>query len=289
MEKYVVVTPAHNEALFIEKTIQSMVAQTIKPVAWIVVNDGSTDATAELVERYRARHSFIKLINVSRSGGRHFGNKVHAFNQGLEEAKHLEYDFIGNLDADISFGADYFQRLLAEFHKDSSLGLAGGVVASYLDGEFVRQNVSSDSVAGAVQLFKRSCFEQVGGYVALPLGGIDAAAEIMARMKGWRVRTVPGLSVHEHRWTGSAMARPLVAKVREGRRLYSLGYSWWFFSLRCLYRWMERPRIIGSGAAIAGFLFGMLRREPPALAPEVVRFLRAEQREKFLQKFRILR
>ncbi len=288
MNKYVIITPAHNEEAFIGKTVESIINQALKPVAWIVVNDGSTDSTAELVESYKARHSFIKLINVARSGDRHFGNKVHAFNQGLELARYFEYDFIGNLDADISFECDYFQRLLAEFQKDPALGLAGGVVASHIDGEFVRQNVSLDSVAGAVQLFRRSCFEEVGGYVALPLGGIDAAAEIMARMKGWKVRTVPGLSVYEHRRTGSATARPLGARVREGRRLYSLGYNWWFFVLRCIYRSMERPPIIGSGAAIVGFLLGMLRREPSALAPEAVRFLRTEQREKFLRTLGLL-
>lgn len=288
MGRYIVVTPAHNEALLIEKTIESMVVQTVKPVAWIIVNDGSTDSTAELVAKYKARHSFIQLINVTRSGDRNFSNKVHAFNQGLAFAKHFSYDFIGNLDADISFAPDYFQQLLTEFQQDSTLGLAGGMVASYIDGEFVGQDVSLDSVAGAVQLFRRSCFEQVGGYVALPLGGIDAAAEIMARMKGWTVRTVPELSVHEHRRTGSATARPLGARVREGRRLYSLGYTWWFFCFRCIYRSLDRPRIIGSGAAIVGFLLGMLRREPLVLTSEVVRFLRAEQREKLLRKLQLL-
>jgi poly-beta-1,6-N-acetyl-D-glucosamine synthase len=288
MDRYVIITPARNEEAFIGKTVESIINQILKPVVWIVVNDGSTDSTSELIESYKGRHSFIKVINVERSGNRNFGNKVHAFNQGLEFARQFEYDFIGNLDADISFDCDYFQKLFAEFQKDPALGLAGGMVASYIDGKFVRQNVSLDSVAGAVQLFKRSCFEEVGGYVALPLGGIDAAAEIMARMKGWRVRTVPELSVLEHRRTGSATASPLESRIREGRRLYSLGYNWWFFVLRCIYRSMEQPRIIGSGAAIAGFLLSMLRGEPIALASEAVRFLRTEQREKFLRKLRLL-
>ncbi|MBS0150534.1 MAG: glycosyltransferase family 2 protein [Nitrospira sp.] len=287
MDRYVIITPAHNEEAFITKTIESIINQTLRPVMWIVVNDGSSDSTAELVESYRARHGFIRLINVERSGNRNFGNKVRAFNQGLELARHVEYDFIGNLDADISFERDYFQRLLAEFQKDPVLGLAGGMIASFIDGKFVKQNVSPDSVAGAVQLFRRSCFEEVGGYVALPLGGIDAAAEILARMRGWMVRTVPELSVLEHRRTGSATASPLGSRIREGRRLYSLGYNWWFFLLRCIYRSMARPRIIGSGAAIAGFLLGVLRREPLVLPPEAVRFLRTEQREKFMRNLRL--
>lgn len=288
MDRYVIITPAHNEETFIEKTLESIISQTVKPVRWFVVNDGSTDSTAEIVAKYKSKYEFIELINVTRSGDRHFGNKVHAFNQGFDRARCLRYDFIGNIDADISLEPDYFERLLAEFHNDPALGLAGGMVSSYSDGSFVSQEVSLDSVAGAVQLFRRSCFEQVGGYVPLPLGGIDAAAEIMARMKGWKVRTLPELSVFEHRRTGSTKASPLGARLREGRRLYSLGYDWWFFSMRCLYRLMDRPRIVGSGAAIVGFLLGLLRREPIVLATDVVRFLRTEQREKLLRKFRLL-
>lgn len=284
MEKYVIITPARNEAAFIEKTIQSIINQTVKPLRWIVVNDGSTDSTAEIVARYESSHTFIELVNAERSGDRHFGNKVNAFNLGLEKARHIEYEFIGNLDADISLHPDYFERVLSEFRKDHALGLAGGMVSSLTNGEFVRQDVSLDSVAGAVQLFRRMCFEQIGGYVPLPLGGIDAAAEIMARMKGWGVRTYPELCVLEHRLTGSAKASPLGSRIREGQRLYALGYDVWFFSLRCLYRLMEQPRIIGSGAALYGFLQGLFKREPFVLPPEVVQYLRVEQRGKLRRK-----
>ncbi len=286
MEKYVIITPARNEAAFIEKTIQSIINQTVKPLRWIVVNDGSTDSTAEIVARYESSHAFIELVNAERSGDRHFGNKRsgNAFNLGLEKAKHIEHEFIGNLDADISLDPDYFERVLSEFRKDRALGLAGGMVSSLTDGEFVRQDVSLDSVAGAVQLFRRRCFEQIGGYVPLPLGGIDAAAEIMARMKGWGVQTFPDLCVLEHRRTGSAKASPLGSRVREGRRLYALGYDFGFFSLRCLYRMMEQPKITGSGAALYGFLQGMLKREPFVLPPEVVQYLRVEQRRKLRRK-----
>jgi biofilm PGA synthesis N-glycosyltransferase PgaC len=284
MEKYVIITPARNEAAFIEKTIQSIINQTVKPLRWIVVNDGSTDSTAEIVARYKSNYGFIELVSVERSGDRHFGNKVNAFNLGLEKARHIEYEFIGNLDADISLDPDYFEKLLSEFRKDHALGLAGGMVSSLTNGEFVRQDVSLDSVAGAVQLFRRMCFEQIGGYVPLPLGGIDAAAEIMAGMKGWGVQTFPNLRVLELRRTGSAKACPLGSRIREGRRLYALGYDFWFFCIRCLYRLMEQPRIFGSGAALFGFLQGLFKREPLVLPTEVVHYLRAEQRGKLWRK-----
>jgi glycosyltransferase involved in cell wall biosynthesis len=289
MDKYVIITPARDEEAFIEKTIQSIINQTIQPVKWIIVNDNSTDKTGAIVERYAAHNSFIQLISLKQSAERHFGSKVRAFNRGVNETQTLEYQYIGNVDADISLEKDHFERLLGAFAEDSNLGIAGGMVSTNINGQFVSQNVALDSVAGAVQFFRRECFEQIGGYLPLPMGGIDAAAEIMARMKGWKVRTFPGLSVREHRRTGTAKATVLRARLREGRRFYSLGYNWWFFGLRCLYRSMEQPRLIGSGATIVGFALGVLRQEPVVLGPDVVRFLRTEQRLKLLRKLHLLR
>jgi len=283
---YVIITPAHNEEAFIEETIRSMISQTVRPLRWIVVNDNSLDRTGEIVQRYASENGFIQLVDIKRSGERHFGNKVSAFNRGLSEAQRLDYRFIGNIDADISLPKDYFEKILREFDLDPNLGIVGGMVFSKIGDRFVNQNVALDSVAGAVQLFRRDCFEQIGGYLALPLGGIDAAAEIMARMKRWKVHTCPDLTVFEHRRTGSAKASPLGARVREGRRLYSLGYGLLFFSLRCIYRALEPPKCVGSGAAFLGFLLGLLRRDPIVLPPEVVTFLRTEQRDKLLRNFR---
>lgn len=226
---YVIITPAHNEESLIENTIHSVIAQTVRPLAWVIVNDDSVDGTGKIVERYAADYSFIRLINLRRSGGRHFGHKASAFNRGLTEVQDLNYQYIGNLDADLSLEKDYFGRILHEFMHDSSLGVAGGMISSRIGDRFVSQNVALDSVAGAVQLFRRDCFEQIGGYPALPQGGIDAAVEIIARMKGWKVRTFPKCVVLEHRRTGSSKAGPLGARVREGRRLYSLGYGLFFF------------------------------------------------------------
>jgi biofilm PGA synthesis N-glycosyltransferase PgaC len=280
---YVVVTPAHNEEAFIEKTIQSMVNQNIRPLKWIVVNDNSTDCTREIVERYATRHEFLQLINVSRTGERNFGNKVRAFNLGLAAAQLYDYRYIGNLDADISLEPDYFEKVLHEFAEDPALGIAGGMVSTCIGDKFVSQKVALDSVAGAVQMFRRECFEQIGGYLILPQGGIDAAAEIMARMKGWKTRTFPDLHVLEHRRTGTATASPLRSKIKDGRRFQSLGYDFLFLCLRCVYRLRDRPRIIGSAAILYGYFKGVVNRAPIVLPPDVVRYLRAEQRCKLIR------
>jgi glycosyltransferase involved in cell wall biosynthesis len=286
MSDYIIITPAHNEEAFIERTIESMISQIVRPSRWVVVNDASKDRTGEIVSQYVRRYDFIKLVNVDRKDGRNFGNKVAAFNRGLESIQDCHYEYLGNLDADISFSADYFANLLARFDSDLRLGVGGGMVHTYVNGEFVSQNVSPDSVAGAVQLFRRACFEQIEGYTALPYGGIDAAAEIAARMMGWNVRTFAELPVSEHRRTGTAIAGPLEARLKEGRRFHSLGYGFFFYSLRCAYRSLERPKIIGSVLAILGYLWSWIRREPIALSPEVARYLKAEQRGKLLRLLR---
>ena len=286
---YVIITPAHNEAAFIEKTILSVISQTILPLKWVVVNDASTDETAEIVKRYQSKYSFIQLVNVERAAGRHFGNKVRAFNQGLSQVRSLDFEFIGNLDADISMDGNYFESILREYAKRPKMGIAGGMVHSQVEGEFVSQEVATDSVAGAVQLFRRECFETIGGYTVLPLGGIDAAAEIAARMNGWQTRTFPEYPVKEHRRTGSATASPLSAKVKEGRRFHSLGYGFCFFAARCVFRLLDKPRILGSIAAFVGYVGRVLSGEPVSLPPETVRYLRMEQRAKLKNIFRLSR
>jgi len=287
MSRYIIITPAHNEEAFIAKVADSVIAQTVRPLRWIVVNDASTDRTAEIIGRHSSQHGFIRLLNVKRAEGRHFGNKVRAFNLGLLEARKMDFDFIGNLDADISFEATYYESILAEFEKDPKLGLAGGMVHTRVGEAHVSQAVALDSVAGAVSLYRRACFDQVGGYRVMPNGGEDSAAEISARMHGWKTRTFPEHRVLEHRLTGSAVTRPLTSRMNEGRRMHSLGYGCCFFAVRCIYRALEKPRLLGSVAALCGFLDSMVRRHPIILPPEVVRFLRSEQKGKLKRLLRL--
>lgn len=284
---FIIVTAAHNEASFIENTCRSIVSQSVRPSKWIVVDDASQDGTAAIVARYRdVWPQMIELLHLQRPAGRDFGNKARAFAVGLERAHRLGYRFIGNLDADISLPEHYYARMLKEFAGDTQLGIVGGMVASCIGGKYVRQEVALDSVAGAVQLFRSTCFDAVGGYVALPLGGIDAAAEIKARMQGWRVRTLPDVQVLEHRRTGSATSNPLRARLREGRRLYSLGYAPSFFAARCLRRAVEHPKVLGSLAALAGYAWEAARGGPRALPPQVIDYLRSEQRAKLSRLLR---
>lgn len=280
---YVVITPAHNERTFIERTLQSMVSQSVQPRQWVIVDDASTDGTAEVVERYTRDFSFIKLVRKEREPERNFARKVAAFNCGLEALDEVTFDFIGNIDADMSFSPDYFKTVLDVFERDSKIGISGGIVFSKFSKSFATYDYTLDSVGGKVQLFRRECFDDIGGYRALKFGGIDATAEVMARMNGWKVQKCLEAPAFEHRPTGFAYGNPILSKMCEGRRFYSLGYDPLFYFLRCVYRLREYPFIIGSAAALMRYLYGMIKREAVVLPDDVVAYLRREQREKLLR------
>jgi biofilm PGA synthesis N-glycosyltransferase PgaC len=283
---YIIITPAYNEEQHLERTIRAVLAQTVRPLCWVIVNDGSTDRTGDIATQYAARADFIRVITIQREAVHAFSKKANAFNRGVEMLRGLDYDLIGNLDADISVEPPYFENLIREFKNDEALGITGGAIYTKIGDRFVTQDETLDSVAGAVQLFRKECFQDVGGgYLPLPYGGIDAAAEIIAKMKGWKVRKSPENKTLEHRQTGTATTTPVVACYRLGRRFHSLGYGTLFFGLRCLYRITDEPVIAGSCAQFLGFMESLVRRRPVQLPVEAVRHLRQEQRQKLCKRF----
>lgn len=281
---YVLITPAKNEAALIRNTLESVISQTVRPSRWIIVDDGSTDETAAIVESYVQRYPFIGLLKLTPKRKREFSSKVTAFNEGLQELGESDYPFIGNLDADIAIAPEYFEAVLEEFDRDARLGIAGGRVNTTCKGRFVCQDRTMDSVGGAVQLLRRECFAEIGGYRPLPFGGIDAAAEIMARWKGWSVRKVDE-DVYEHRQTGSAQHSMWKARYRDGIKFHTLGYDGLFFACKCLFRVMDNPVCIGSLLSITGFVVARIRRVPLCIPREAVNYLRSEQKQKLRRLF----
>jgi biofilm PGA synthesis N-glycosyltransferase PgaC len=183
---YVLITAARNEEAFIETTIQSVIAQTVLPNKWVIVSDGSTDRTDEIVQSYAKGRDWLECVRMSERRERHFAGKAHAFNTGCERIKGLNFDVIGNLDADISFGEDFFEYLLDKFKDMPELGVAG---THYVEGNFHSfkdSYIDVHHVNGQCQLFRRQCLEEVGGYLPVKDGGIDWIAVTTARMKGWK-------------------------------------------------------------------------------------------------------
>ncbi len=276
---YVLVTPARNEGPYIEQTIQSVLAQSCRPAQWVIVSDGSTDATDEIVAGYARNHEAIQLVRRSGTEARGVAAKVAAIEAGCHRIT-VDYHFWGNLDADVTVEPKYFESLLERFHENPKLGLAGGLVHELIRGQYRSQNVSSDSVAGAVQLFRRECYDAVGGYLPLRFGGEDAAAEVMARAAGWEVKTFPDLRVLHHRRVGGGTSGRIAAKLRQGRMDYALGYHPLFELVRCLYRIVDRPYVVGSVCRLLGYGWSALRRDRIAVPDHAADYLRAEQMQR---------
>ena len=218
---YVLVTPVHNEARDVEKTLTSVTSQTVRPLRWVIVDDGSTDKTADIVRGFVDRHDWIELIRLPRHDKRSFGSKVRSFNAGFERVKDLPYDVVGNLDGDISFDPDYIEFLLRKFQGDPALGVAGTVFRE----EGYRSDVDSfegaKHVPGGCQLFRRETFDQIGGFRASPHGGVDWIAVTTARMRGWKTRSFREKYFFHHRPLGTAQRGALATaySVRAERLL----------------------------------------------------------------------
>ena len=274
---YVLITPAHNEAVFIENTIRSVINQKILPLKWIIVDDGSTDNTLEIAKNYQGKFEFIDIVTLERQSHRTFASKVRAFNSGFEKIKNLNFDFIGNLDADITFESDYYEKILSKFQKNAKLGIAGGDRYDYVNGEFEKVIRSSNSVSGAVQLFREKCFSEIKGYRELDYGGIDAVAESMARFAGWEVQTFRDIIFHHHRRTGTAKNSILISYFRNGIKEYLIGYHPLFEFLRIASKVTSKPFLMGSLIWLYGFLWASIRRYNRPVPNEFVINLRAEQ------------
>ena len=277
---YVLVTPARNEEAFIEKTMESVVQQTFLPVKWVIVDDGSTDATGEMVGRYAERYDWIELVQLPVRRERNFAAKVHAFNAGQERVQGLEYEVIGNLDSDVSLDADHFEFLLTKFKEDPRLGVAGTVFKE--DG----YNSETDSlegqlhVSGQCQLFRRRCFEDIGGYFANKAGGIDWIAVTTARMKGWKTRSFREKSFFHYRHLGTAERSVFAAAFSYGEKDYYLGGHPLWELFRVSYRMVKPPYLVEGLALGLGYGWAMLRRTKRPISKELMKFHRREQMRK---------
>jgi glycosyltransferase involved in cell wall biosynthesis len=289
---YALITPARNEADLIENTIKSVVAQTVRPVRWIIVSDGSTDGTDEIVKRYAAVHPWIELLRLPERRDRQFAAKAHAFNAGYAHLiESTTFDLIGNLDADITFDPGYYAFLLSKFAEHPRLGVTGTPFVEDFDRPnahtYDHANANLNHVSGAVQLFRRACFEQVGGYVPVKGGAIDWIAVTTARMKGWETRTFIEKVCFHHRklGTGSGANGQLRMRFHYGKKAYYVGgHPAWEIS-RGLFAMRRKPLVLGGLYFIVGYLYAALARIERPVSAELIAFHRGEQIARLKRSF----
>lgn len=276
---YVLITAARNEEAFLEMTIQSVIGQTVRPVKWVIVSDGSTDDTDDIVKRYATQHEWIELVRMPERAERHFAGKVQAFNAGYNRVQDLDYDIIGSLDADITFDAEYFGFILSKFAENHLLGVGGTPFREGSD-QYDYRFTSIEHVSGACQLFRRRCFNDIGGYKPMKGGGIDLVAVLMARMKGWETRSFPEKHCLHHRKMGSAKFGPIKTRLKDGQKDYRFGSGLVWEVFRAVYQMTKRPYLIGGVVLFWGYMWSMLNNIEKPVPAALIRFRRMEQMER---------
>jgi len=277
---YVLLTAAYNEEKFIIKTIESVVNQTILPQRWVIVSDGSTDRTDDIVKDYAERYHFIQFVRREKVTGRDFSAKVLALQKGFQLLADVNYSFYCTLDADVSFQPDYFKIILTKFCENPKLGIAGGIRLNYCNDKFRKEIVSLSNVVGSVQFFRRECFESAGGFVPSKIGGEDTILEIRAKKNGWIVQSFQELQIYHYRRTGSAEGFLLKSRYRDGIADYCLGNPIFFEFFKCCRRLTQRPYLIGSVMTFCGFTVSFFKKPEKFLSNDEIEFVKRYQLKK---------
>lgn len=277
--RYVVVSPVKDEAQHVELTLRSVIGQTLTPSVWIIVDDGSSDGTLEILSSYAARHSFIRIVTSARGQPRQTGTaEALAFQRGLAALGDVDFDYIVKLDGDLSFEPDYFERLLAHFEKDDRLGVGSGIYLEQdSDGRWRPVAMPFYHACGACKVVRRRCFEDIGGFLTTP--GWDTVDEIRAWSRGWNTRHFRELQMRHHRPEGSAMGR-LRTSVMHGEIYYLTGGDPLFLVLKVARRLSARPILFNAIALAWGYLGAAMARKPRLVTSGEARCYRHLLRER---------
>ena len=259
----VIIAPVRDEADLIRLTLNSMVAQTVQPVEWIIVDDGSQDGTADIVREYAEKYAFIRLVQRPDRGFRKVGGGVvAAFKFGITQILHQNYEYIAKLDGDMSFGPRYLELMFEQFAHEPKLAAVSGKVFREEDGKKIEEIIIDEHVAGQFKLYRRTAFEEIGGFVEEVLwDGIDVHT---ARMKGWTTRSFlhPEAILMHHRLMGSSDKNVYRGRLRWGRGIWFMGYHPLYALASGVFRMREKPFVIGGLLIIAGYLGAAIRRAP---------------------------
>jgi glycosyltransferase involved in cell wall biosynthesis len=273
--KLAVVTPARNEAAFLEKTIRAVIAQTLCPVRWVIVSDGSIDGTDEIIQKYAAEYDWIHYLRMPERRERHFGGKAKAVKAAYETLQTLDFDLIANLDADITIEPEHFEFFANRFAEIPRLGCAGPPFREGTN-QYDYRFTSIEHVSGACQIFRRACFEEIGGYQPAEMG-VDHIAVMTARMRGWKTRTFPEMVCRHHRKMGSAERGPVEIAFQGGIADYRLGAHPFWQLMRTPYQMTKSPVIIGGTVRLAGFVWAAVTARKKVVSRDLQKFRRTEQ------------
>ena len=275
---YIIITPVKNEEKFIKYTLDSVSNQENKPVQWIIVNDGSSDNTESIIDHHAKDFPWIKKVNLENQGFRAGVGPAAAFNKGLRYID-CDYDYIVNLDGDVSFAADYFSGLFKEFDKDSKLGVVSGKSYYLVKGRKELYRCADDSTMGPSKVYRKQCFLDIGGCLDENVWW-DMLDDLRAQKNGWTTRRFKDIHFIHHKRIGWCQGNALKVYYGEGRVAYEFGYHPLFACVRSVYRMLDKPYILGSLSYMAGFIHAAITKRPRLIEPEMMVFLRKRQMRK---------
>ncbi len=275
VRRYVVITPVRDEESYLPLTIESMVSQTILPQRWIIVNDGSKDHTGEIIDEAAQKYSWITAMHRDDRGFRKWGGGIiEAFYDGYNGLDSDDWQYMSKLDGDLSFEPDYFQRAFEKFSENPNVGIGGGVLYHYEGDKKVLETHPTFHVRGGVKIYKRACWEAIGGLWVGP--GSDTVDEVKANMLGWATRSFFDIHMIHHRFTGASWGR-WGGLVKDGKIDYVTGYHPLFLIAKSIVRLLQPPYFLRSFALLYGYVSAYLQRTPQVDDPNVIKYLRQQQ------------
>lgn len=285
MTNYVIITPAKDEENYIEYTLKSVCEQTLLPKEWIIVNDGSTDDTADVVQKYIKDNSWIRLINNNTIGEtRAEGSKIiRTFYAGYDSLINHDYDFIVKLDADLSLPQNYFEEIANEFQGNEKIGMCGGYCSIEVDAKYIKEKSSSYHLRGALKSYRKECFDDIGGIK--PILGWDGVDEMTAMYKGWDVKILP-LAVFQHRKTQSDYNAFMLSK-KHGIANYKNGGNIFLAIVRSIVRIFRKPFFVQGIGFFLGYFKSLLNQERKNVDKNLARFINRFHTKRILKKFRL--
>jgi biofilm PGA synthesis N-glycosyltransferase PgaC len=273
--RYVVVTPVRDEEAYLPLTIASMVRQTILPQEWIIVDDGSKDSTGSIIDQAAQQYSWIRGVHRNDRGFRKWGaGIIEAFYDGYNVLQSNDWEYMSKLDGDLSFEPDYFERAFGKFQENPRVGIGGGVLYHYDQGQKVLENHPKFHVRGGVKIYRRACWEAIDGLWVGP--GSDTVDEVKANMLGWTTASFFDIHMIHHRFTGASWGR-WGGLVKDGKIDYVSGYHPLFLTAKSIVRLLRRPYLLGSFALAYGYISAHLEGMPRVNDPELIRYLRRQQ------------
>lgn len=281
--RYVLISPCRDEAEFLQVTIDTVAAQSVRPTKWLIVDDGSTDATPEILARAAAKYPFIQVVRRDDRGHRSVGpGVVDAFYHGLAQLELAEYDYLCKFDCDLEMPPRYFERVMEHFEDDPRLGTLSGKLHLRTHGKLERERTGDENSVGPVKFYRVGCFQEIGGFAReVCWDGIDGH---MCRLKGWAARSVddPELRIVHLRQMGSSHINLWTGRIRWGRGKYFMGTTPYYIAAVSLYRMAERPFVVGGLGILWGYAQATIERAQRMTDPEYLRFVRRFERDSLL-------